>query len=74
MTRNNNSRRLAANEVETPEGSFVPGYVETDGGYVVASGHLDGERERTEWLGGIIKVATDDSGRLRAYHNGKPII
>lgn len=65
------SRRIACNEVMTPEGQSLTLCVITlEQGYVVRMHPLDGEEPQTEWLQGKIVLKRQNSG-LRAYYNGK---
>lgn len=65
-------RRCAAHQVLNPDGEVTEmGVVEIRDGVVVDSYPLHGEQPMTEWLGGKIEIKRDDTGALRAYHQGQ---
>lgn len=66
-------RKIAANSVEWNEHVFTPGVVEICDEIAKNAYRLEDEPPFTEWLGGTIKIKSDENGLKRAYHNGKPI-
>jgi hypothetical protein len=67
-------RRIASNELLTPEGKVLTQHVVLlEEGFVVRTLPLDEEQAGTEWLQGRITLKQEQEG-LRAYYQGKLMI
>lgn len=66
-------RCVAANEIVVGEKKIQQGIVELIDGEVIKYYPFHQELPMTEWLGGVIDVKTDESGKLKAYWNDKEI-
>lgn len=67
-------RRIASNEVVTPEGQILRlQVVELTDGVVSSLYPLEAEQASTEWFRGRMVLLKDDDGSVRAYYNYKPI-
>lgn len=67
-------RRCGAHQVILPDGSILQqAVVEIQEGRVVNYFEFREELPMTEWLGGEIRVESDEEGILRALWNGKVI-
>jgi hypothetical protein len=68
------TRRIACNEVMTPEGQRLIQYVlEISDGIVLKHYPLLNEMPFTEWFQGQIVLRDDEQGNIVAYYRGKPI-
>lgn len=64
-------RRIAANEIVTPQGVVTLGVVEITDGRVTSIVPLDGEQPLTEWHTGTITVRDDGNYELATISNNK---
>ena len=68
------ARRIACNELITPEGQCLTLYsVEISEGFVTGQFPLLQETANTEWMRGRVVLRKDDDGRVRAYYQEKLI-
>ena len=67
-------RRIASNEVLTPEGkSLTLQVVELSEGVVSSLYPLQVEQANTEWLQGRVILKKESDDIVRAYYNNKPL-
>ena len=67
-------RRIASNEVVTPEGQCLKQQVvELTDGVVSRLYPLEMEQANTEWLRGRLVLRKDSGDSVRAYYNNKPL-
>ena len=67
-------RRIASNEVETPEGRCLRQQViELTDGVVSRLYPLERELANTEWLRGRLILRKDSDDSVRAYYDDKPL-
>ena len=68
-------RRIASNEVVTPEGQCLKQQVvELTDGVVSRLYPLEMEQANTEWFVGRVILKESDDGHIQAYYNNKPIL
>ncbi len=71
MNKQIRSRRIASNELITPEGKLLMQQVVLlEEGFVVRTHPLEKEEANTEWLQGSIILKKEPAG-VRAYYQGK---
>ena len=67
-------RRIASNEVVTPEGQRLTQHVvELSNGVVSKVYPLLMEQANTEWMRGRLVLEKDSDNLVRAYYNDKPL-
>ena len=67
-------RRIASNEVVTPEGQRLTQHVvELSNGVVSRVYPLLMEQANTEWMRGRLVLEKDSDNLVRAYYNDKPL-
>ena len=67
-------RRIASNEVVTPEGQRLTQHVvELSNGVVSKVYPLLMEQANTEWMQGRLVLEKDSDNLVRAYYNDKPL-
>ena len=70
----NRLRRIASNQVTTPEGRCLIQYVvELENGTLANLFPLSRELPNTEWFQGEIVLQQQTDGSVRAYYKGKAI-
>jgi hypothetical protein len=67
-------RRIASNEVITPEGQcLIQHVVELSDGIVSSLYPLTMEQANTEWMQGRLVLVKSPDGLVRAYYKNKPL-
>ena len=67
-------RRIASNEVVTPEGQCLKQQVvELSDGVVSRLYPLETEQANTEWLQGRLVLRKDNDDLIRVFYNNKPL-